>query len=203
MGEDFIGQRGGIKVTGRYLFLFHSSFTTKDKINSCHLKRLLMHKTPVWHRQETVSITVCDGLLHNWLPLQITIPLYWIIHSSSNACSLPVSQPAEESVSRLSLAEKRGKCVCAAGPAKERWMNRLEMCLEVIADSMLQYEASNLGHGPAIRAFVKTDVSLMSTACLTSCLSLTERKKTVAELVLSKPTHWRVLWIFPRGVSIA
>lgn len=72
-------------------------------------------------------------------------------------------------------------------------MNRLEMCLELIADSMLQYKASNLGLGPANRAFVKTDVSLMPTACLTSCLSLTESKKIVVELVLSKLTQWRVL----------
>lgn len=68
-------------------------------------------------------------------------------------------------------------------------MKRLEACSEVQVDGMLQWEAANLGHGPAISGFEKSDVYLMPSACLTSCLPLTESKKTAAELVLSKLSH--------------
>lgn len=49
--------------------------------------------------------------------------------------------------------------------------------------------AANVGIGPVIRKFVKNDVCLMSTACLTSCLSLMQSGRTVARLVLSKLSH--------------
>lgn len=71
-------------------------------------------------------------------------------------------------------------------------MDRLETCAEVIVEGRLQCEAPNLGHGPAIRVFKKSDAGLIPSACWTSFdqLSFTSRvRKTVAELVLSKPSH--------------
>lgn len=51
----------------------------------------------------------------------------------------------------------------------------------------LQYgRAAKVSHSPVIRTFLKNDVCLMPTACLTSCLELTKSGRTVARLVLSK-----------------
>ena len=41
----------------------------------------------------------------------------------------------------------------------------------------------------------------MPSACLTSCLSPTESKKTVAELVSSKLSRGQVLGVYPKGIS--
>lgn len=59
--------------------------------------------------------------------------------------------------------------------------------------------AANLGHSPVIRTFVKNDVCVMPTACLTSCLSLTESGRTVARLVLSKLSQCQELCVLPEG----